>query len=88
MTVIGLMNKWLASVPILGLMALNTKDFFNQGKMDGIGTLKLKDGTTIIGTWKENLLSGVSSVQNSDGNMQTIKWENGSILSSFYEPDR
>ena len=52
MTVIGLMNKWLASVPILGLMALNTKDFFNQGKMDGIGTLKLKDGTTIIGTWK------------------------------------
>jgi len=56
--------------------------------MDGIGTLKLKDGTTIIGTWKENLLCGVSSVQNSDGNMQTIKWENGSILSSFYEPDR
>ena len=27
MMVIGLMNKLLASAPILGLMALNTKDF-------------------------------------------------------------
>ncbi len=47
--------------------------------MDGLGILKLKDGTAVIGTWEENLLNGTSSVVSSDGQLQTIKWVHGEI---------
>jgi hypothetical protein len=40
-----------------------------NGYMDGLGILRMKDGTTVISTWEEKLLNGTSSVVSSDSHL-------------------